>query len=88
MIVWHIKKNFRKGINKHTKGNYLITANYRQPWYKEDPVNEVGKFQAFLGRRSCIIELTQKEIEKWISNVVNNSKILKNKIKLLSKKDK
>ena len=82
MIIWFIKETFVHGISRHKKGNYLITANYRAPWYSKYPVENVGSFQAYWGARPCVIELTQKQAESWIKKVVDNSNKLKKKIQL------
>lgn len=81
MIIWRIEETWKKEYSiddeVYKKGNYLITANYRESMYRNKPVKEIGRFQAFWGARPCVVQLTQKKAEEWIINVCKNSKKLK-----------
>jgi len=82
MIIWRVNKTFNDGLGiKVCKGHYLITANYRERFYKKNrPVEEIGRFQCYWGARPCVVHLTQKEAEKWIKEINNNSRKIRKRI--------
>ena len=82
MLIWYVKEDFIHNVEKYKKGHYLITANYREPWFRNGgyPVEVVGKFQAYWGARPCVVYLSQEEIKEWITDVIGNAKKINNKI--------
>lgn len=69
-MILYVTKTFKHGIgDPYQKGTYLLMAEYRKPWFLgKEPVEFVSHFQMFWGARSCVLNLTKKEMLEWISD--------------------